>query len=76
MNFRLAFQLRRMELKKIPRLRAIDRELLRGNSGSVVFSPDGSVVGMVVVVDQFLGVSFMTPAANLRHALREAGLDY
>jgi len=76
MNFRLAFQLRQMELKKIPRLRAIDRALLPGNSGSVVFAPDGSVVGMVVVVDQFLDVSFITPAANLRHALQEAELAF
>jgi S1-C subfamily serine protease len=59
---------------KIPRVQAVDGTLIPGNSGSPVIRPDGSVIGMVVLVDRLQGLTFMVPAVNIRHVLREAGV--
>ena len=67
-------RVRDMARLKVPRLQAIDVELVPGNSGSAVVGADGAVVGMAVVVDRILGVSFIVPAVNIRHVLDEAGV--
>jgi len=61
--------------QKTPRLRAIDAELVRGNSGSPVFRANGRITGMVVMVDQLQHLTFYVPAVNIRHALRRAGVE-
>lgn len=68
-------RVRQMAKRKMPRLQAIDAELVPGNSGSAVIRPDGSVVGMVVIFDRILGASFMVPAVSLQHVLDEAGVE-
>jgi len=60
--------------RKIPRVQAVDGMLIPGNSGSPVLRPDGSIVGMAVLVDQLQALTFMVPVANIRHVLREAGV--
>jgi hypothetical protein len=39
-----------------------------------VLRPDGSIVGMAVLVDQLQALTFIVPVANIRHVLREAGV--
>lgn len=60
--------------RKIPRVQAVDGMLVPGNSGSPVIRPDGSIVGMAVMVDQLQALTFMVPAVNIRHVLRQAGV--
>ncbi len=61
--------------KKVPRIRAIDGQLAAGNSGSLVIDETGAVVGMVVLVDRRQKLTFYEPAVNIRHVLRQAGVE-
>lgn len=61
--------------QNIPRLRAIDVLLAPGNSGSPVLRADGTIVGMAVISDRLQNLTFIVPAANLRHVLRQAGVE-
>ncbi len=60
---------------KVPRVRAIDIQLVSGNSGSLVIDEAGAVVGMVMLVDRRQKLTFYAPAANIRHVLCQAGVE-
>jgi S1-C subfamily serine protease len=64
--------LRSMRQKHLPQLRAIKGALIRGNSGSPVLRPDGSVIGMAIIGHWRLDVTFIVPAETIRRVLDQA----
>jgi len=71
---RINLRIREIARLGIPRYRAIDALTVPGNSGSPVVNAAGQVVGMSVIIDPTLGVTFITPAVNIRYVLDKAGV--
>jgi len=68
-------KMRRLLKKGVPEPRGIKTVFVPGNSGSMIVRGDGGVVGMLVISDDKLGMSFYVPAKNILHVLGEAGLE-
>lgn len=62
----------RMREQGVPRLQAIDGTLVRGNSGSPVFTENGGIVGMFVIIDFGPRVSYMVPTSSVVRVLLDA----
>ncbi|MBI4457962.1 trypsin-like peptidase domain-containing protein [Candidatus Uhrbacteria bacterium] len=60
---------------KIPRLRALAPMVHPGNSGSPIFTLDGTVVGMAVIYQGTHGRTFMVPAKTIRAVLEDVGIE-